>query len=238
MQALAYGLGLQWKMDFRSKSLLITYYLIPLVFFLFMGGIFTSVMPEMKESLTPAMIVMGVSMGAFLGFPAQIAETYRTDIKKVFQAGGIPLAFPLLAMGFSALLLLFLMSLIILFTAPLIFGAEMPEKLPAFMTALLLFSLASLSLGSVIGLAIPQSGRLTMAAQLLFLPSIMLSGIMFPAEVLPEILQQAGKIFPARSGFRLMQNGGLRAENLLPLLCVLLIAVPLSAGLLRKVRKV
>lgn len=43
MRALLYGIGLQFKFDIRSKSMLITCYLVPLVFFFFMSGIFTSI---------------------------------------------------------------------------------------------------------------------------------------------------------------------------------------------------
>ena len=43
-----YSVALQCKLDIRSKSLLVTCYAVPLLFFLLMGGIFTSVMPEMK----------------------------------------------------------------------------------------------------------------------------------------------------------------------------------------------
>ena len=48
MNGLLYGVALQWKLDIRSKSLLVTCYIVPLIFFLLMGGIFTSVMPEMR----------------------------------------------------------------------------------------------------------------------------------------------------------------------------------------------
>ena len=64
-----YGLVLQWKLDIRSKNLLITCYIVPLLFFLLMGGIFTSIMPQMKDTLIQQMIIMGVSMGAFIGLP-------------------------------------------------------------------------------------------------------------------------------------------------------------------------
>ena len=69
MNGFLYGLALQCKLDIRSKSSLITCYVVPLIFFLLMGGIFTSVMPEMKNTLLPSMIVMSVSMGAFIGLP-------------------------------------------------------------------------------------------------------------------------------------------------------------------------
>jgi hypothetical protein len=40
MSAFLYGVVLQWKLDFRNKGVLLTYYVVPLVFFAFMGGIF------------------------------------------------------------------------------------------------------------------------------------------------------------------------------------------------------
>ena len=69
MNGFLYSVALQWKLDIRSKSLLVTCYMIPLIFFLLMGGIFTSVMPGMRSTLIQSMIVMSVSMGAFIGLP-------------------------------------------------------------------------------------------------------------------------------------------------------------------------
>ena len=40
MNGFLYGVALQWKLDIRSKSLLVTCYIVPLIFFLLMGGIF------------------------------------------------------------------------------------------------------------------------------------------------------------------------------------------------------
>ena len=39
MGAFLYGIYLQWKLDIRSKTLLITCYIVPLLFFAIMGGI-------------------------------------------------------------------------------------------------------------------------------------------------------------------------------------------------------
>ena len=67
MSALIYGIRLQFRMDIRSRTLLVTCYLVPLLFFAVMGGIFTSLMPEAKDTLIVSMTVMGVSMGALIG---------------------------------------------------------------------------------------------------------------------------------------------------------------------------
>ena len=49
MNAFLYGLALQWKLDLRSKTLLITCYLVPLLFFVMMGGIFTAILPGQRR---------------------------------------------------------------------------------------------------------------------------------------------------------------------------------------------
>ena len=51
MKAFLYGTALQWRLDLRSKSLLITCYVVPLLFYALMGGIFTSINPESKATL-------------------------------------------------------------------------------------------------------------------------------------------------------------------------------------------
>ena len=107
MKALGYGIYLQWKMDIRSRSLLITCYLVPLLFFLMMGSVFTSIMPESQETLMASMTVMGVSMGAYIGLPPSIAEIYGTDIKKMYMANHIPEYFAVLSLFLSAFLLLY-----------------------------------------------------------------------------------------------------------------------------------
>lgn len=43
MGAFLYAISLQWKLDIRSKTILITCYIVPLLFFAIMGEIFTSV---------------------------------------------------------------------------------------------------------------------------------------------------------------------------------------------------
>ena len=90
MGAFLYGTSLQWKLDIRSKTLLITCYIVPLLFFAVMGGIFTSVMPEARYTLIQSMTVFGATMGALIGLPPSLVEIYSGDIKKVYKANGVP----------------------------------------------------------------------------------------------------------------------------------------------------
>ena len=234
MNGFLYGIALQWKLDIRSRSLLVTCYIVPLIFFLLMGGIFTSVMPEMRSTLIQSMIVMSVSMGAFIGLPPSLIETYGNDVKKVYKANGVPIYLGLITMFLSAFIHLMISCIIILSLAPILFKATLPVQLPLFVLALAVYIIVSLSIGSILGLTVKNQAKLTMIAQLVFLPSIMLSGIMFPITLLPDFLETIGRIFPAFWGYRLMLDNGFCPENLWYLIFVFFVAVIICAILLNK----
>lgn len=234
MSGFLYGVVLQWKLDMRSKSLLVACYVIPLIFFLLMGGIFTSVMPEMQGTLIQSMIVMSVSMGAFIGMPPSLIETYGSEIKKVYKANGVPVYLGLLTTFISAFIHLMVTGVVIALLAPILFKATLPTHLLSFFLALAIYILVTLSIGSVLGLTVKNQAKLTMVAQLVFLPSIMLSGIMFPANLLPNFLEKIGRLFPAPWGFRLMLDRGLCFENLWYLIVLFFAATIICAVALKR----
>lgn len=236
MSGFLYGLALQWKLDIRSKSLLITCYLVPLLFFAVMGGIFTSINPEAKDSLIQSMTVMGVSMGAFIGLPPSLVEIYGSDIKKVYKANGVPLYLGLISMFLSAFVHLLIMCTIIYIVAPIAFDATPPASLISYFGSLAIFIWVSLSIGSVLGLWVKNQAKLTMISQVIFLPSIMLSGIMFPVDLLPKILKTVGKLFPASWGYQLMLNEGSYLGNLWPLVVIFLAAAIFCFFLLKRLQ--
>ncbi|SBW06302.1 ABC-2 type transporter [uncultured Eubacteriales bacterium] len=234
MSAFLYGVALQWKLDIRSKSLLITCYVVPLLFFAVMGGIFTSLNPEAKYTLIQSMTVLGVSTGALIGLPPSLVEIYGSDVKKVYKANGVPLYLGLLSMVLSAFIHLLIMCTIIYIVGPIVFDATPPASLPLYFGALAIFIVVSLSIGSVLGLAVKNQAKLTMISQLIFLPSIMLSGIMFSVDLLPRILKIVGEIFPATWGYKLMVDDVFYFGSLWPLLTILLAAAILCGFLLKR----
>ena len=237
MGAFLYGIYLQWKLDIRSKTLLITCYIVPLLFFAIMSGIFTSVMPEARYTLIQSMTVFGVTMGALIGLPPSLVEIYSSDIKKVYKANGVPLYLGLALTNISAYIHLFIMSIILYIAAPLAFNAEIPENPMLYFASLAIFIAVSLSIASIIGLAVKDQAKTSMVSIIIFLPSIMLSGIMFPIELLPKAFEIVGKIFPASWGYRVMADSTFQLENLLPLVAILILAICVCGILLRKVDK-
>ena len=234
MNGFLYGVVLQWKLDIRSKSLLVTCYIVPLIFFLLMGSIFTSIMPEMRSTLIQSMIIMSVSMGAFIGLPPSLIETYRSDIKKVYKANGVPIYLGLVTMFLSAFVHLMITCVVIVLLAPILFEATLPTQFPFFFFSLVIYIIVSLCLGSVLGLIVKNQAKLTMIAQLVFLPSIMLSGIMFPINLLPNFLEAIGGIFPAFWGYRLMLDNGFCFENLWYLIFIFFAGVIVCGIVLKK----
>ena len=237
MGAFLYGVSLQWKLDMRSKTLLITCYIVPLLFFAIMGGIFASVMPEARYTLIQSMTVFGVTMGALIGLPPSLVEIYSSDIKKVYKANGVPLYLGLALTNISAYIHLFLMSIILYIAAPLVFDAEIPENPGRYFISLAIFIAVSLSIASIIGLAVKDQAKTSMISILVFLPSIMLSGIMFPIELLPKAFETIGKLFPATWGYKLMAENVFQFESLLPLFLLFILATVVCSILLRRIDK-
>lgn len=236
MKAFVYGVFLQWKLDIRNKGILLTYYVVPIVFFCFMGGIFTSITPEAKNTLIQTMTIFGITMGAIIGAPIPISETYGSELKKAYQIGGIPMFIPVLNNLISAFIHLFIMSTIIYFVAPVAFDASVPINTISYFMMLTIFIVTSLSIGGILGLTIKTTPKLTMVSQFIFLPSLMLSGIMFPVKMLPYPLVTMGKLFPATWGFEMMKTNTIEFKYLLPLLSIVIICTCLSALRIKMLR--
>lgn len=233
MNGFLYGTVLQWKLDLRSRTMLIACYAVPLVFFAIMGGIFTSVMPETKDTLIPSMTVFAVSMGALIGLPPSLAEIYRSDIKNVYQANGVPLALGLVLTNISAFVHLLIMSSVLYVIAPVAFDGKIPKNPGVYFCGLMILIAVSLGVASIIGLAVKDAANTSLFSILIFLPSIMLSGIMFPADLLPKVFGYVGKLFPATWGYAFLVENTL--TNLWPLFLIFVAAVAVCAVLLKRI---
>lgn len=215
--------------------MLIACYAVPLLFFAVMGGIFTSVMPESSETLIQSMSVFAVTMGALIGLPPSVAEIYRSDVKNAYQANGVPLSLGLFLTNISAFVHLLIMSFLLYGIAPVAFDAKIPVHPGTYFVGLITLIAVSLGIASVIGLAVKDTANTSMLSILLFLPSTMLSGIMFPGDMLPQVFVMAGKLFPATWGYAFMTKSTFVWNNLWPLFIIFIAAVLLCVILLKKI---
>ena len=123
---------------------------------------------------------------------------------------------------------------VIVLLAPILFEAALPAQLPFFFLALAIYTIVSLSIGSILGLTVKNQAKLTTIAQLIFLPSLMLSGIMFPVGLLPDFLEAIGRIFPASWGYRSMLDHGFCFENLWYLIFIFFTGIIVCGIVLKK----
>ena len=154
--------------------------------YVFIGNIFVSLNPSSVSSIVYSMSIFGICMGGILGYPYPLVEIFASDIRKAYKAAHIPLGAIVWSHVISGVIHLFLLSMIIYITSPIIFNTSLDLDLAKFM------------LTSIV---------LIIATQLVFLPSIMLSGIMFPTSMLPVLFQRLGYILPATWGYSLLTTG-------------------------------
>lgn len=197
MKAFLTYLGIQFRMDFRNKGTLLTYYFTPLVFFFVMGAVFSSTTPLMKSTLAASMTIFAATMGAIMGTPTPLVRMRESGTMRAFRVNGIPGGSTLAVTAVSALIHLFLVSVIIYAVSPLAFHSDTPQVPARYFGVLAVFLFASIGVGMLIGVVSKGQSFATMLSMIVFLPSLLLSGIMFPASMLPAILVWAGRIFPA-----------------------------------------
>lgn len=237
MSAFLYGVRLQWKADLRNNSAFIAFYAVPILFFFVFGSVFSSIMSDAGETLLPMMEVFAVSMAALIGVPQGISEAYQRETRSTFQLSGVPVWECLLEAEVAAVLHLVMLSAVIWVGSVLFFHAAHPASMGAFVTGLLLLIPSTLCLSGIIGLSAKNSSALSAIATGVFLPSILLSGIMFPSSMLPKALQVVGNLFPATWSYRLMCAPDIAWTNVLPLLLIISVGALVCAMMLRFIRR-
>ncbi len=197
MSAFFKYLWIQFKMDLRNKGTLLTYYFTPLVFFFVMGSVFSSTTPLLKTTLAASMTIFSATMGAIMGAPTPLVKMKESGTMRAFKVNGIPPASTLSVSASSAFIHLFIVSVIIYVVSPIAFHSEMPQSAGLYFAILAVFLFASVGIGMFIGIFAQGQSFSTMLSMIIFLPSLLLSGIMFPASMLPKVLVWVGRLFPA-----------------------------------------
>lgn len=197
MNAFLKYLWIQLKMDLRDKGTLLNYYLVPLLFFFVMGSVFSSINPVMQATLAATMTIFSVTMGAVMGSPSPVVKMRESGTLRAFKVNGIPGTAVLSVQAISAFVHLLLVSLIIYLISPAAFHSDLPQKPLLYFAVLAVLLLASIGIGLLIGVVARGPSFATMLSMVIFLPSLLLSGIMFPATMLPKAFLLLGRAFPA-----------------------------------------
>ncbi len=236
MKAFIYTLYLKTKLDIKSTEILITYYLVPLIFFGIMGTVFTSIMPEAKQTIIASMTIFSITMGAFIGTPGSIIDYFKNDMRKSFKSAGIPMGAIVVSSIISGFVNLVVVSAIIYIVSPVAFEASKSKNMMVYITGIFLFLLSTLLVGIILGLFAKTSSKLTMYSQIVFLPSMMLTGIMFPSNMLPKPLECLGLILPATHGMKILSADTFALKHYLVLTVFIIVSSIIIILKLRSLR--
>ena len=197
MKAFAQHFAFEFKAGLRNPGLLLMNYLFPLVFFALMGIVMTQINPLFSKSMVPTMVIFAALASEVLGLPGPLVESREAGIYRSYKINGIPalsiLGIPVLTTAFHFLIA----AAIITFSGPLLFKGVAPAHWGAFVLLTLLVAFSYSALGALIGVVSNNSRMVLLLSQLIFLPSMLLGGLMLPLEMLPASIRPVSTLLPA-----------------------------------------
>jgi ABC-2 type transport system permease protein len=185
MKAFANHFAFEFRTGMRDSNQLMMNYLFPLAFYAMMGLVMTKINPVFTDTMIPAMAVFAALASTLLGLPGPLVESREAGIYRSYRINGVPagsiLLMPALTTAFHALIV----AAIIVITGPLFFDGVAPVHWGAFALVTLLSVFSCTGLGSLIGVVSGDSRAVVLFSQLIFLPSMLLGGLMMPLTILP-----------------------------------------------------
>jgi len=210
MNAYAIHTTYELRNGIRNRSLLLMNYLFPLGFYLMMGAIMPGINPLFRETMVPAMVTFAVLAATLLGLPDPLVSAREAGIFRSYKINGVPALNILTIPALTTALHLTVVSILICITAPLIFDAAVPTSWPLFGFVFAAAALACTGLGVLIGVIAPSTRLTVIYSQIVFIPSMILGGMMLPFDMLPAAAQLVAKLLPATqamNGFNALAMG-------------------------------
>jgi ABC-2 type transport system permease protein len=220
----------EFKTGLRNSTSLLMNYLFPLAFYAMMGLVMTEINPGFKESMIPAMVIFVGMVSTLLGMPGPLVESREAGIYRSFKINGVPalsiLAIPTLSTVFHALIA----SALIAVTAAPFFDALPPVRWDLFALLTLLTAFVFGGLGALIGVVANSARSTVLWSQLIFLPSMLLGGLMMPLSILPDTVLPFSSLLPSAHAMQAFMGLAYGQETVFdPLVSVLVL---LTSGLL------
>jgi ABC-2 type transport system permease protein len=206
MNAFILHFTFEYRNGLRNKSHMFMNYLFPLGFYFMMGAVMANTNPFFNDVAIPAMMVFTIITGTLLGLPTPLVEARETGILRSYKVNAVPPASVLFIPALTSALHLFVVSMIITATAPLLFDAPLPLNLPALFLCYILTYFACSGLGLLIGVISANTQVATMCSQFIYLPSMLVGGLMVPANILPTALQNLGRLLPATHAMNALRS--------------------------------
>jgi ABC-2 type transport system permease protein len=188
---------IELRSSLRNRQLLFLTYAFPLAFYAMMGLIMTQINPLFTETMIPAMVIFAVMIGSLMGLPDPLVTARDAGIFRSYRIHGVPALNILSAPTLTTFLHLAIVTAIILATATPLFEAPAPLNWGWFLLVTVAATLAHAGLGVLIGVVSSSSRATLLWSQLIFLPSMLIGGLMMPFDFLPPGAQTFARLLPA-----------------------------------------
>lgn len=197
MTAFANHFAFEFKTGLRNATAMLMNYLFPLGFYVLMGIVFTQVNPAFRDNMIPATLIIAAMSSTLLGLPDPLVTSREAGIYRSFKINGVPAVSILAIPALSAMIHALIVAAIIAITAPVLFKAAAPTNwgMLALLALLTIFTFGAI--GALIGVAASSSRATVLWTQLIFLPSMLLGGLMLPISFLPASVRPFAGLLPA-----------------------------------------
>ena len=197
MNAFIHHFSFEFRTGIRNKQLLLMNYLFPLGFYLLMGFIMAEINPPFRKDIIPAMVAFAILAATLLGIPDPLVNARENGVFRSYKINGIPSISILTIPALTTILHLVIVAVLITVTAPLLFDAPSPVNWLNFALIFAAMAFACAGLSVLIGVVSPNSRMTVLWAQLVFIPSMILGGMMVPYSMLPAIAGKFAQLLPA-----------------------------------------
>jgi ABC-2 type transport system permease protein len=196
MTAFLNHFAFEFKTGLRNSSMLFLNYMFPLGFYAMMGVVMTQINPLFQDTMLPAMVIFTVLASALLGLPSALVDAREAGIYRSFKINGVPaisiVTIPLLTTMFHGLIAAALIAL----TAGPLFGGATPTSWLHLVWLTVLTAFTCSAIGALIGVVSANNRAATILGQLVFLPAMLIGGMMMPLSFLPESVRPFAALLP------------------------------------------
>ncbi len=196
MTAFANHFTYEFKAGLRNPTLLMMNYLFPLGFYAMMGLVMTKINPGFTLSLIPATVIIATMASTILGLPGPLVELRESGIFRSYKINGVPVASILAIPTLTTIFHTLIVGTIIALTGTSFFSGLAPTNWPAFILVTLVGVFTFGSIGTLIGVVATSSRGTVLFSQLIFLPSMLIGGMMIPINLLPASVKPISLLLP------------------------------------------
>jgi ABC-2 type transport system permease protein len=197
MTAFTNHFSFEFRTGIRNRTLLMMNYLFPLGFYLLMGFVMPEINPLFLETMIPAMVVFSILAATLLGLPDPLVNAREAGIFRSFKINEVPAISILSIPALTTSLHLAIVTVIITFSAPLLFNAPLPVNWFGYVLTFIVTTFACAGVGVLIGVISSSTRSTVLWSQLIFLPSMLLGGLMLPYSMLPDAVQKVAQLLPS-----------------------------------------